>query len=89
MSDDRKIHVADCFPVRDTALVEHMLAQSEGHDTRSEWTWLRTADGDLIVGFFPSGETYESLENVVADDYDAAVKNGTHHDHTLPLGDFL
>lgn len=31
------------------------------NDGRSGWTWIRLANGDLILGVYPLGETYESL----------------------------
>lgn len=34
-----------------------------GMDTRSEFFATRTDEGDLIVGFFPTGDTYERLTN--------------------------
>lgn len=35
-------------------------------DGRSEWVWLRLPNGDLILGVYPQGETYMSLEDDAA-----------------------
>lgn len=31
-------------------------------DGRSEWKWFRLANGDLILGCWPQGDTYEMTE---------------------------
>lgn len=31
---------------------------------RSEWYWLRLADGTLALAVFPQGDTYEALEEL-------------------------
>lgn len=44
--------------------VNYVLAADEsGHDGRSNWVWLRLANGDLILGVFPQGDTYEYVTN--------------------------
>lgn len=30
---------------------------------RSEWVWVRLANGDLLLGVFPQGDTYIELQN--------------------------
>lgn len=42
--------------------VEHVLAQPDTLDGRSPWVWLRLPNGDLILGVFPRGDTYFSVE---------------------------
>jgi hypothetical protein len=43
--------------------VERVLAAPVGTgDGRSEFFWLRLANGDLYLAVAPQGETYESLE---------------------------
>lgn len=45
------------------ASVDFVLAQStEGQDGRSPWMWVRLPNGDLILGTFPQGDTYFSVE---------------------------
>lgn len=34
-----------------------------GMDNRSNWYYFRLPDGDLIIGFYPQGDTYFSTEN--------------------------
>lgn len=36
-------------------------------DGRSEWLWIRLANGDLILGCYPQGETYFAVEIDAAD----------------------
>jgi hypothetical protein len=31
-------------------------------DGRSQWVWVRLPDGDLVLGIFPQGDTYELTE---------------------------
>lgn len=38
------------------AVVETPLGSDDG---RSNWVWVRLANGDLILGCFPQGDTYE------------------------------
>ncbi len=43
-------------------MAERIAALPVGIDTRSEWTWFRLANGDLVLGFFPCGDTYFETE---------------------------
>lgn len=36
---------------------------AHGSDNRSQWYYFRLPDGDLIMGFYPHGNTYFSTEN--------------------------
>jgi hypothetical protein len=39
--------------------VDYMLTREVGTGNgRSKWVWLRLANGDLILGTFPQGDTY-------------------------------
>ena len=44
------------------AAVERVLEAPLTGDGRSEWRWIRLANGDLILGVFPHGETYFAIE---------------------------
>jgi hypothetical protein len=45
------------------ASVNYVLAQSEeSMDGRSNWVWVRLPNGDLILGVYPQGDTYFSVE---------------------------
>ena len=47
--------------------VSTVLAQDAGDiDGRSEWVWIRLQDGSLILGVFPRGDTYFSVEEDAA-----------------------
>ena len=41
--------------------VNFVLSQKVDDDGRSGWKWFRLANGDLILGVFPRGETYEDV----------------------------
>jgi hypothetical protein len=84
-----EVFLASCFPARHLPTAESIAKLPVGDDGRSEWRWLRTADGDLMLGFFPTGEIYEAVETEVENDYAAALENGTLHEHKLPLSDVL
>lgn len=65
------------------------ILDSQVHDDgRSEFVWIRLANGDLFVGVSPQGETYEHAQNVVNSDYAAAQEspNGI-MTHSLPESD--
>ena len=42
--------------------VAHVLGQGVNDDGRSEWVWVRLPNGDLVLGVFPRGDTYFSME---------------------------
>lgn len=49
----------------DPAVAEWVLSQSAdplNMDGRSEFMWIRLANGDLILGVYPQGETYWECE---------------------------
>lgn len=37
-------------------------APAGGNEGRSEWMWFRLQNGDLILGTYPSGDTYWATE---------------------------
>lgn len=42
--------------------VKRVLKQStKGGDGRSNWVWVRLQNGDLILGVYPQGATYEEM----------------------------
>jgi hypothetical protein len=51
------------------ASVRAVLDLPEGADGRSEYRWIRLANGDLILGVFPTGDGYFAVETNVEDDY--------------------
>jgi hypothetical protein len=43
--------------------VEMVLSADVNSDNgRSQFCWVRLPNGDLVLGVFPQGETYEKLE---------------------------
>lgn len=57
--------IADLQPMSGEA-VSYMLRQKidgpSDMDGRSEWLWVRLANGDLMCGFFPHGDSYFAHE---------------------------
>lgn len=88
MSD--QVSVATCWPVRDEDLPARVAMLPVSDDGRGEWHWLRTADGDLFLALAPTGEWYVELsDGPAADDYEAALKDGSLHEHEVPKVDVL
>lgn len=48
--------------VADKTVAEKVINSHVGDDGRSEWHWFRLANGDLILGVFPRGDTYMETE---------------------------
>lgn len=57
---DAELTIATIEPATEEE-VRFMLAleESPSGDTRSQWAWVRLADGHLIFGCFPQGDSYE------------------------------
>lgn len=54
--------------------VNFVLTQpTTGSNGRSEWVWVRLPNGDLILGVFPQGDTYFSVEDDSCYPYDKEV----------------
>lgn len=69
------VDVSTSWPLLDEEVAEALVAASFDSDGRSEWRWLRTADGDLMLGICPQGDTFEMLDQgPAANDFDAALK---------------
>lgn len=48
--------------IADKTVAEKVINSHVGDDGRSEWHWFRLANGDLILGTFPHGDTYFETE---------------------------
>jgi hypothetical protein len=48
------------------------MEPDDSDNTRSGWEWVRFANGDLMLGTFPQGDTYMELEVPVETDWAAA-----------------
>lgn len=64
-------HIATTY-LADPRAVEFLLNQpADDMDGRSPWKWVRLANGDLLLGFFPSGDSYSATEQYWgSSDYD-------------------
>jgi hypothetical protein len=49
-------------PASYDAVVQVLLTTADDDDGRSPYMWVRLANGDLILGVFPRGATYTSIE---------------------------
>ena len=80
---DRTPSIGCTFPVGRESFEAIMAMEAHPHheagpaDGRSEFLWIRTSDGDLILGSFPYGDSYFDIEHLVENDFDAARENGT------------
>lgn len=55
-------NLAAVHPASDEAVNLVMNAPVGDDDGRSPWVWVRLANGDLVLGVFPCGETYFAVE---------------------------
>lgn len=49
-------------PASPASVIAVLSAVTGDPDGRSEYCWVRLANGDLILGVFPCGDTYFSVE---------------------------
>lgn len=82
------VHVAQSWLLYDDEVAEHLIAKPLDSDGRSDWYWLTTADGELMLGIYPQGGTYELLsQGPAAVDYETALAAGNVSSHTIALED--
>lgn len=63
----KNVPIATTSPASQEA-VDLVLGSEVGTgDGRSEWVWLRLHNGDLMLGVFPQGDTYEKVADDAAD----------------------
>lgn len=60
---DTKKVLALAMPASEESIRAIMLAEENDPDGRSPFMFFRLANGDLILGCFPCGETYFETEN--------------------------
>lgn len=69
--------LAQTYPANQESVNEAILSEpNPGDDGWSPWVWLRLANGDLILGRFPQGDTYFEQEGPSDEDYVRAEKAG-------------
>lgn len=54
--------IAWSYPANKESVAKVLGAEPGTDDGRSEWRWLRLENGDLMLGVFPRGATYEYVE---------------------------
>ena len=57
------VTVAYIHPADDAAVSLVLAADIESEDGRSEWVWITFENGDLALGVFPQGATYDAIES--------------------------
>lgn len=59
------------WPASPEGAIQVILASAEEENgiTRSEWQWIRLANGDLILGVYPQDELYSSIEEIAHKDF--------------------
>lgn len=65
ITDDDGKHIA----TKKLATPEHVgrvITAEVSADGRSEWIWLRLADGTLMLGLFPCGDLYMEVSEEAA-----------------------
>lgn len=63
------------FPASPEAVAK-LLAMPVSDNTRSEFLWVWTAEGDLLCGFFPRADGYEEMETYFTEDFQQAKRAG-------------
>ena len=57
------VAVVSIHPASDKEVALVLSQTEEGSDGRSNWLWIRLDNGDLILGTYPQGNTYEAVES--------------------------
>lgn len=60
--DDSDRLLAMIHPASEESVKRVLSADENSDDGRSQWCWIRLANGDLILGIFPQGDTYFAVE---------------------------
>ena len=60
--DHETYNLCTIHPAHPASVKLVLDAPERTEDGRSEWLWCRFANGDLMLGLFPRGETYELVE---------------------------
>lgn len=59
----RPRHLAAIAPASKEMVELVLAADEQSHNGRSQFVWVRLANGDLLLGVYPQGETYFETEN--------------------------
>jgi hypothetical protein len=60
--DARTYPIASVHPASPTSVALVLAADENSDDGRSNWVWVRLANGDLVLGIYPQGDTYCEVE---------------------------
>jgi hypothetical protein len=61
---DPKTHaIATIHPASAESVQQVLAADENDGDGRSQWVWVRLANGDLVLGLYPQGDTYFACEH--------------------------
>lgn len=72
-------HIASSYPANEQTALLVLGREPGGGDNRSEFHWVRLANGDLILGVYPQGDTYFEIERDVEADFQKATTDETVH----------
>lgn len=62
LTDEYGNYIASVKVASDEAAKLVMDSTPGDSDGRSSWMWVRLANGDLVLGVFPRGDTYFNVE---------------------------
>lgn len=60
--DEELRQIARVHPASPEAVATVLAASEDDEEGRSQFMWLRLANGDLMLGVFPQGGTYFGVE---------------------------
>lgn len=65
LTDDKGRHIAHVVSAAQDDVERVLKAEINDDDGRSDWVWVRLANGDLLLGMFPCGATYEKVSSAL------------------------
>jgi hypothetical protein len=61
-SEELEPYIATVYPASQKSIEQVLTADVDDSDGRSQFVWVRLANGDLFLGVYPQGETYFAVE---------------------------
>lgn len=61
LENDDGVYIGTIVPVKDMTLAAEVVSAPIDDDGRSRWVWVELANGDLLLGMFPTGSIYEKV----------------------------
>jgi hypothetical protein len=65
--------MGEMYPASDESVKQIIESPTDG-DGRSEWFWVWTSDGDVMLACFPQGDMYFATEEAREQDWEAASR---------------